>query len=120
MTITISAMAEPDWPAVAAIYQEGIDTGNATFTPAPPTSWEEWQRGKLAACSLVAREEDAVVGWAALSSTSTRAVYAGVAESASTSRRRRGAWGGSALLQALIATSRRRRLDVAGRHLPRK
>lgn len=106
MTITISAMTESDWPAVAAIYQEGIDTGNATFTPAPPASWEEWQRGKLTACSLVARAGEAVVGWAALSPTSTRAVYAGVAEvSVYVAAAARGRGVGAALLQALIAAS---------------
>ena len=42
----ISAMTEADWPAVAAIYQEGIDTGHATFATHPPESWEEWSRAQ--------------------------------------------------------------------------
>ena len=51
----MSAMTEADWPEVAAIYQEGIDTGHATFAPHPPESWKEWAAHKINACSLVAR-----------------------------------------------------------------
>ena len=31
MNITIREMAPGDWPTVAAIYREGIETGHATF-----------------------------------------------------------------------------------------
>ena len=34
--LTIAPMTADDWPAVAAIYAEGIATGNATFAPTPP------------------------------------------------------------------------------------
>lgn len=101
--IQISAMTEADWPEVAAIYQEGIDTGHATFAQHPPDSWEAWQAHKIDGCSLVARTEDKILGWAALSPTSTRAVYAGVAEESiyvRASARSKGV--GLQLLQSLI------------------
>ncbi len=80
MDLTITTMHEHDWLEVAAIYQEGIATGHATFALSPPASWEEWCKGKINACSLVAHEDDVILGWAALSAVSTRKVYAGVAE----------------------------------------
>jgi L-amino acid N-acyltransferase YncA len=67
----ISAMTAADWPAVAAIYQEGIDTGHATFATHPPESWQAWCALKINECSLVART-DQVIGWAALSHVSHR------------------------------------------------
>jgi L-amino acid N-acyltransferase YncA len=106
MTITISLMQPSDWPAVVRIYQEGIDTGNATFEPEPPVSWEEWTRRKINACSLVAREADEIVGWAALGPFSKRKVYAGVAEnSLYVAAKARGKGVGSALLTHLISTA---------------
>jgi L-amino acid N-acyltransferase YncA len=99
----ISAMTETDWPAVVRIYQGGIDTGNATFATHPPRSWEEWCAHKINACSLIARVDDRIVGWAALSPVSTRAVYAGVAEVSIYVRAdARGQGIGTLLLKALI------------------
>jgi L-amino acid N-acyltransferase YncA len=34
-------MQPDDWPAVRAIYLEGIATGNATFEQTAP-EWEQW------------------------------------------------------------------------------
>lgn len=62
------------------IYRCGIETGIATFAPSPPNSWEEWTRSKINACSLIARQGEKILGWAALSPVSNRKVYAGVAE----------------------------------------
>lgn len=76
----VELMTEADWTAVDAIYREGIATGHATFATEPPPSWETWSAGKINPCSLVARIGDTVVGWAAVSPTSARACYAGVAE----------------------------------------
>lgn len=106
MTIKLLPMQEIHWPAVARIYQEGIDTGHATFAPAPPSDWQAWQAGKINTCSLAALEEGIVLGWAALSPTSTRAVYSGVAEASlyvAASARGRGV--GAVLLQALFPLS---------------
>ena len=64
---------------VAAIYEEGIRTRNATFEVAPP-SWPEWDAAHLDAPRLAAEERGEVVGWAALTPVSTRNCYAGVAD----------------------------------------
>lgn len=106
---TISAKLEPmreeDWPAVKAIYEEGIATGLATFETEAP-SWEAWDEDHLATCRLVARERDQVEGWAALSPVSGRCVYAGVAEiSVYVAASARGRGVGKALLSQLIKES---------------
>ena len=94
------------WPAVRAIYAEGMATGAATFTTEPPT-WEAWDNGHLAACRLVAIDAaGTVLGWAALSPVSGRCVYAGVAEvSVYVAAAARGHGVGQALMQALVTAS---------------
>ena len=74
----IESFKESDWPAVAAIYAEGIATGNATFETEVP-SWETWDGKHLASPRFVAREEG-VLGYAALSRVSPRHCYRGVCE----------------------------------------
>ncbi len=109
MTRTIDPMTAADWPAVATIYAEGIATGFATFETQPPT-WDLFDVTRLAPGRLVARHDNAIVGWAALSPTSTRAAYRGVAEVAVyVAATARGAGVGRALLDALIAAA-----DAAG------
>jgi L-amino acid N-acyltransferase YncA len=94
-----------DWPAVREIYQDGIDTGDATFETAAP-DWEAWDAKHLASCRLVVREGSQVLGWAALSPVSARPVYRGVAEvSVYVSGRARGRGIGSMLLNQLVAAS---------------
>jgi hypothetical protein len=68
-----------DWEDVQAIYLEGIASGNATFEASVP-NWEKWDRSRLQFGRLVAREENLVIRWAALSPVSDRCCYAGVAE----------------------------------------
>lgn len=105
MSYRIDAMTAGDWAAVRGIYVEGIATGHATFeAEAPP--WEKWDAGHLRGCRLVARGDDGVLGWAALSPVSSRCVYAGVGEISvyvAIAARRRGV--GAALLTALIAAA---------------
>lgn len=103
----IDKMAPSDWPAVRRIYEEGIETGDATFESEPPP-WEEWDAAHLPACRLVAREGDSVLGWAALSLVSERCVYAGVAEvSVYVSLNATGRGVGKTLMGALIEASER-------------
>ena len=70
---------QSDFDSVKDIYQQGIDTGNATFET-QVKEWDEWNNSMLQVCRLVAVENERVVGWAALSLVSNRCVYAGVAE----------------------------------------
>ena len=72
-------MVAADWPDVARIYAEGIDTGNATFETSVP-SWSQWDADHLLQHRVVAEIDDAVCGWAALSPVSDRCAYSGVAE----------------------------------------
>ena len=103
--VKLGPMREGDWPAVKAIYEEGIATGQATFETEAP-SWETWNTEHLATGRLVACKRGQVVGWAALSPVSGRCVYAGVAEvSVYVAEKARGQGIGTALLQALIIDS---------------
>jgi phosphinothricin acetyltransferase len=105
MGITIQNLKKRHWPVVRRIYQEGIDTGNATFQQVSP-AWEEWDTGHDKNCRLVALVKDEVVGWAALSPVSQRCVYAGVCEvSVYVANEARGKGVGKLLLQKLIEES---------------
>ncbi len=76
----ISAMLPEHWPEVERIYQDGIDTNQATFETQTP-NWETWDAGHLSSPRLVAQNtDDMIIGWAALSPVSKRPVYCGVAE----------------------------------------
>ncbi len=98
-------MRRRDWAAVAAIYAEGIPSGDATFETRVP-SWVEWNAAHLDDHRLVATEGNEIVGWAALSPVSARCVYAGVAEdSVYVAAPARGQGVGSALLRELVAGS---------------
>jgi L-amino acid N-acyltransferase YncA len=102
----IRSMTSNDWSAVQAIHAEGIATGDATFQPAPPTSWREFDVGKLESGRLVAITGERVVGWVAVSPTSTRQVYEGVVEqSIYVTGTARGQGVGAALLDELIAAT---------------
>ena len=93
------------WPAVKAIYEAGLATGNASFQTGAP-SWEEWDTAHLKHSRLVALDGDTVLGWAALTPVSGRCVYAGVAEvSVYVSTNHRGQKTGARLLEQLITES---------------
>ena len=103
----IRPMRATDWPAVKAIYEQGLATRQASFETSAP-SWAEWDAGHLAGHRLVAERDDEVVGWAALSPVSRRACYAGVAEeSVYVAEQARGEGVGTSLLHALIQGAER-------------
>jgi len=105
--ILVVSLTGQHWPDVRAIYQEGIDTGNATFETAVP-SWESWNATHLDIGRLVALAAGAVAGWAALGPVSSRAVYWGVAEvSVYVRANLRGLGIGKRLLQHLITEAER-------------
>ena len=98
-------MSEKDWPAVAEIYKQGIETGNATFEKEIPTM-EKWNSGHLPDCRIVATIDDSVIAWAALTPVSGRCVYAGVAEvSVYVSNKYQGLKIGTQILDKLISES---------------
>lgn len=93
-----------DWPEVARIYEEGIESGNATFELDVP-SWEAWDAAHPEH-RIVADADGRVAGWVALSPYSSRACYRGVAEESvyvATWAQGRGV--GRALLEAMIERS---------------
>lgn len=101
----IAPMTDADWPAVRAIYEEGMATGNSTFETSSP-EWTAWDAAHRPDCRLVARQNGRVIGWTALTPVSNRLVYAGVAEDSiyvAASARGRGV--GRALLAALVDAS---------------
>ena len=103
--IKISKLDSAHWPQVKNIYEEGIQTGNATFEQQAP-EWEKWNEGHLPHSRIVALDNDEVAGWAALSPVSERCVYAGVAEvSVYVAKKFRGKKIGTLLLKQLIAQS---------------
>ena len=103
----IDPLGAGDWPAVAAIYEAGIATGDATFETTVP-DWPAWDAAHLADHRLVARDDGRVVGWVALAPVSDRPAYVGVAEdSIYVAPDARGRGVGRALLTAVIASAER-------------
>jgi L-amino acid N-acyltransferase YncA len=101
----IQLMTAEHSSSVIAIYQSGIDEGNATFETSAP-SWEEFSASRLPGHRYVAVDENNVLGWVAASAVSDRCVYAGVVEhSVYVHPQARGQGIGRQLLDALIAST---------------
>ena len=110
MSILVVQMQLDDWDRVREIYLQGIAGGQATFETEAP-SWESWDANHLACARLVAEDNGAIAGWAALSAVSARRAYAGVAEtSVYVATGRRGAGIGRELLAALVSESEQNRI----------
>lgn len=75
----IEAMLPDHWLSVRSISIESIATGNSTFDR-KVQDWVEWDASHLGRGRFIARYGDRIVGWSALSPTSPRPVYSGVAE----------------------------------------
>ena len=103
----LEVLRSDDWPAVRAIYEAGIATGNATFETAVP-DWPDWDAAHLPEHRLVARQDGRVLGWTALAPVSDRCAYAGVAEdSIYVAPEAQGSGVGRALLEAVVASAER-------------
>jgi L-amino acid N-acyltransferase YncA len=103
--VLVRPLLPSDWPAVAAIFAEGIATGLATFETEVP-EWEAWNVAHLAAHRFVAELDGAVAGWIAVVPYSRRPVYRGVGEeSVYVAARARGLGVGRALLEALVESA---------------
>jgi L-amino acid N-acyltransferase YncA len=101
----IEPMTEAHAAAVLAIYQAGIDEGDATFETQAP-AWPEFTAARLPAHRYVARDGADVLGWVAVSPVSSRCVYAGVVEhSVYVHPAARGRGAGRQLLDTLITST---------------
>jgi L-amino acid N-acyltransferase YncA len=78
--VHVRALREEDWDDVVTIYAEGIATRNATFETRVPTV-SQLERKWMSEHRWVAEIDGKLVGWAAITPTSTRTVYRGVGES---------------------------------------
>ncbi|MDT0475978.1 GNAT family N-acetyltransferase [Streptomyces sp. DSM 41014] len=103
--VRIAPMGPEHAGQVLAIYQLGIDEGNATFETTAPT-WEAFDSSKLPDHRLVALDDGRVLGWVAVVPVSDRCAYAGVVEhSVYVHPEARGRGTGLALLTALVAST---------------
>jgi L-amino acid N-acyltransferase YncA len=103
MDVIVEVLQPEHWPAVAAIYEAGIETKNATFETAAPT-WEVWDGSHRPDLRFVAMLDGEVVGWVAASDVSDRCCYSGVVEnSVYVAADRHNGGVGRTLLRALIA-----------------
>ncbi len=101
----IRAMEENDWARVAEIYRQGMESGKSTFNTECP-DFEEWDKGHIRTCRFVYEEDGNVVGWVAISPTSSRCVYKGCVEmSVYVDQNYRGHGVGTALVKELIKRS---------------
>ncbi|MEU7620339.1 N-acetyltransferase family protein [Micromonospora rifamycinica] len=103
---TVRPMRATDADRVLAIYQAGIDAGDASFETTAP-DWAAFDAARLPDHRFVAVDgDDTVIGWIAVAPTSARAVYAGVVEHSvyvDPAARRRGV--ARLLLDTLIAST---------------
>jgi L-amino acid N-acyltransferase YncA/DNA-binding transcriptional ArsR family regulator len=105
--VTIQPMTSADAAQVLAIYQAGLDSGEASFEVQAP-SWEAFDAARLPSHRHVAVDDTSgeVLGWAAVSAVSDRCVYQGVVEHSvyvAPAAHQRGI--GAALLRALISST---------------
>lgn len=79
LQMEIKNLEQRHYSDVSRIYQQAIDAGNITL--ATKTSpWESWDNDHLKNMRFVALEDNAVIGWVALSPVLQRTGYHGVTE----------------------------------------
>ena len=79
MNFQIREMTKEDYPQVAEIYGQGVESGTATFHTSVP-DYEEWDSAHLPFCRYVAEAEGKIIGWVALTLGLSRTPYNGVNE----------------------------------------
>ena len=103
--VALRSLLAEDWPAVRAIYVDGIRSGLASFEFEAP-SWDDWNAAHT--LRVVAEADNDVVGWAAAGPVSSRRCYRGVIESSVyVSAHAQGRGVGRALMEELIARAER-------------
>ena len=105
--VTVRPMTGADAAQVLAIYQAGLDGGEASFETRAP-AWEAFDATRLPGHRHVAVDDASgeVLGWAAACAVSDRCVYQGVVEhSVYVAPAARGRGVGAALLGALISST---------------
>lgn len=110
--LAIRPMRGSDADQVLAVYQAGLEDGDASFETAAP-SWAAFDAARLPGHRHVATADDTgdLLGWVAASPVSSRSAYAGVVEhSVYVAPGARGRGVGSALLQALIESTEAARI----------
>lgn len=75
----IRNLQDSDASTVLDIYQQGLDSGEASFETRAP-DWPHWDLKYLPFCRLVKMHGKTLQGWAALAPVSARNCYRGVAE----------------------------------------
>lgn len=109
--VRVEPMTADHAPQVLAIYQAGIDEGDATFETRAP-DWAEFDATRLPGHRFVAlgridsAGSQAVLGWVAVTAVSRRSAYAGVVEhSVYVHPGARGRGAGRLLLAELISST---------------
>jgi len=104
--VAVAPMRDSHAEQVLAIYQAGIDEGNATFETTAPT-WDQFTTTRLPDHRYVALDTGGtVLGWTACVPVSDRCVYSGVVEhSVYVHPDHRGRRIGRQLLDTLIAST---------------
>ena len=105
--LAVRPMCPDDADQVLAVYQAGLDAGDASFETEAP-SWADFEAAKLPGHRHVATADDTgeLLGWAAAGPVSSRGAYAGVVEhSVYVAPGARGRGVGGTLLQALIGST---------------
>ena len=105
--LAVRPMCPEDADQVLAVYQAGLDAGDASFETAVP-SWADFDAARLPGHRHVATADDTaeLQGWVAAGPVSSRGAYAGVVEhSVYVTPEARGRGVGGALLRALIGST---------------
>ncbi|EDP70497.1 GCN5-related N-acetyltransferase [Flavobacteriales bacterium ALC-1] len=98
-------ISKANYDDVSKIYADGIKTGCATFETVVP-NWEDWDKAHLTFARIALMHNNNMLGWAALSATSKRKAYRGVAEvSVYVAKNKSGKGIGTKLLKSLIKVS---------------